>query len=378
MTKPNILELPRGVRLVYLAEGGANVIYRFVGNPTLGKKDPKRPLSPSALDADHCNLPSQFKGKLLRLRKETAADISYKEIIQNFDTIIRPLFNPEELVDQALIRLPEGLLSSCNEQLRTAELNGLRPKKRHGGYLCLHEPFGLLITDMTTAGDPGASLAELKPKWLIQSPSAPATAHRCRTCALREMKNRESQLRGLKVQRSFCPFDLVSEQYENVLRATGLIKGCKDRSRLARILYRNPTLQRLQSLQKTERDVGLQGPAAQSREMSLAMTLRDCTMFIKVSQDTNPGFVDPVKMKGIIVRIRILTTLQIPHDEKSPVEIRLGDLDLKTGAGGKAGYWRDLETQLISQGWYQGSDISQDSGECALHSPRRPSQSHLL
>lgn len=283
MTKPNLLELPSGVQLVYLAEGGANVIYRFVRTPVLTKKDPKKPLSPPAHDPDRCHLPAQLKGKLLRLRKETAADISYTEIIRNFDSIIRPLFNPEELVDQTLIRLPEGLLTSYNEQLRTAELNGARPKKRHGSYLCLHEPFGLLITDMTTAGDLGASLAELKPKWLNQSPSAPATAHRCRTCALRDMKNCESQIQGLKKQRSFCPLDLVSEQYENVLRATGLIKGCKDRSRLARILYRNPTLQRLQSLQKTERDVGLQGPAAQSREMSLAMTLRDCTMFIKVS-----------------------------------------------------------------------------------------------
>lgn len=258
------------------------MIYRFVGNPVLVKKDSKRPLSPPAFE-DHCNLPAQLKGKLLRLRKETAADISYKEIARNFDTIIRPLFKPEELVDQTLIRLPEGLLSSCNSQLQIAELNGTRPKKRHGSYLCLHERFGLLITDMTTTEDPGASLAELKPKWLNQSPSAPTTAHRCRTCALREMKNRESQPLGLKEQRSFCPLDLVSEQYENVLRATGFIKGCTDRSRLAHILYRNPTLQRLQSLQKTERDVGLQGPAAQSREMSLAMTLRDCTMFIKVS-----------------------------------------------------------------------------------------------
>lgn len=73
----------------------------------------------------------------------------------------------------------------------------------------------------------------------------------------------------------------------------------------------------------------------------------------------------------------MLTSPQIPHDEKSPVEIRLGDLDLKTGAGGKAGYWRDLETQLIDQGWYRGSNISQNSGDCALHSPRRPSQSYL-
>ncbi|KAJ5466933.1 Inositol-pentakisphosphate 2-kinase [Penicillium sp. IBT 31633x] len=381
MTKPNLLELPQGVQLVYLAEGGANVIYRFVvvGNSALAKKEAKGLVSP-AINANQSNLPNQLKGKLLRLRKETPANLSYKEIVRNFNTIIRPRFDPEELVDQTLIRLPEGLLSRCNEQLRTAELNDARPKKRHGGYLCLSEPFGLLITDMTTAGEPGATLAELKPKWLIQSPSAPATAHRCRTCALREMKNREVLILGLKQHQSFCPLDLVSEQFENVLRATAMIKGCKDRMQLARILYRNPTLQRLQALQKIERDVGLQGPAALSGEMSLAMTLRDCTMFIKVSYTENQMIPLGSRFnvsKKYVVYIRILTSSpQIPRDEKSPVQIRLGDLDLKTGAGGKAGYWRDLEAQLIEEGWYRGSNTSQVPSECAFSSPQRSSPAH--
>lgn len=336
MTKPSLLELPTGVQLIYLAEGGANVIYRFVNTADL--------------------LPPQLQGKLLRLRKQTAADITYKEIARNFDTIIRPLFKPDELVDQTLIHLPENLLARCNERLRAAERNGQRPTKRHGTYLCLNEPFGLLITDMTA--DKGSTLAELKPKWLNQSPSAPPTAHRCRTCALREMKNHASLLTA-KEQRSFCPLDLVSEQYENVLRATGLIKGCTDRSRLAHILYRNPTLLRLQSLQKTEREVGFLGPLAQSREMSLAMTLRDCTMFVRVSIPA---------ASALIAQETDLK--QIPHDEGSPVEIRLGDLDLKTGAGGKAGYWRDLEAQLIEQDWYRGSNCGTDPSECALHLQR--------
>lgn len=48
------------------------------------------------------------------------------------------------------------------------------------------------------------------------------------------------------------------------------------------------------------------------------------------------------------------------------VEVRLGDLDLKTGAGGKAQYWLDLENQLLSQGWYMGSNSGQGSSECLL------------
>ncbi|KAJ5443797.1 uncharacterized protein N7458_007669 [Penicillium daleae] len=316
MTKPSLLELPPGVQLVYLAEGGANVVYRFVSavkSPLPAKRSQKAFVS------------------------NTAANVSYKEIMQNFNAIVRPLFRDDELVDQTLIQLPEGLIHRCNEQLRLAETNGERPKKRHGGYLSLTEPFGLLVTDMTTFDEPGSTLAELKPKWLTQSPSAPATAHRCRTCALREMKNCDARSLGQKEQRSFCPLDLVSETFEQVLRVTDFIKGCSDRVRLAHILFRNPTLQKLLSHQKAYHTVGLHGPPAQSRENSLDMTLRDCTMYIK-----------------------------IPQDEKSPVEIRLGDLDLKTGAGGKAQYWRDLELQLIEGGWYDGFKSTQESCECAL------------
>lgn len=284
MTNPSLLELPTGVQLVYLAEGGANVIYRFVSAPVKSlKKDPKKSPPPVTIESlRKRTLPASIRGKLLRLRKETAANLSYKEIVQNFDNIVRTLFKPEELVDQTLIRLPEGLIQRCNEQLHIDELNGKRPKKRHGGYLSLTEPFGLLITDMTPTDDPSATLAELKPKWLVQSPSAPGNAHRCRTCALREMKNHEARRLGQKEQRSFCPLDLVSDHPDNVLRATSFIEGCTDQHRLARILLYNPTLQKLQSLQKSQQKVGLLGPPAQSRDLSLDMTLRDCTMFIKV------------------------------------------------------------------------------------------------
>lgn len=301
MTKPSLLELPPGVQLVYLAEGGANVIYRFVPSTHLAVKDESSqqaqpsPTIPRDRDRDQdapvdgggVSIPPILKGKLLRLRKQTASNVPYKEILTNFNTKIRPLFHADELVDQTLIRLPDHLIPHCNELLRAGERNGSRPLKRHGGYLALNEPFGLLITDMTICNksEPGAKLAEFKPKWLLQSPSAPAGAERCRTCALREMKNRDARQFGLKESRSFCPLDLVSERFENVLRAVAFVKGCGgdyDCGRLARILYRNSTLKNLLSRQKSFREVGLLGPGELSTETSLDMTLRDCTMFIKV------------------------------------------------------------------------------------------------
>ncbi|KAI9931241.1 hypothetical protein ASPWEDRAFT_166812 [Aspergillus wentii DTO 134E9] len=346
MTKPIRIELPVGVQLIYLAEGGANVIYRIVSTCAKSPVGLRKGMTGAVAGAiDQSGVPPEFRGKLLRLRKDSKTGISYQEIVQNFDKIIRPLFNPEELVDQTLVTLPNGLVQRCNEQLHAAEVNGRRPKKRRGVYLSTNEPYGLLITDMTTFNDPNAILAELKPKWLLQSPSAPIHAQRCRTCALWDMKNGETRKAGGSDERSFCPLDLMSDNFETVLRATGLVKGCKDQQQLARVLYRNRTLQKLHFHQKTMRDVGLHGPSAQSREKSLAMTLRDCTMFIKM-----------------------------PCDDKGPVEVRLGDLDLKTGAGGKAQYWLNLEKRMVDEGWYMGTP---HPSECALQGTRCNTQSSI-
>ncbi|KKK20354.1 hypothetical protein ARAM_003311 [Aspergillus rambellii] len=339
MTKPRLLELPMGAQLIYIAEGGANIIYRIVSPATPSRGSKNSP--PLAVSSDNLSVPAEFKGKLLRLRKDTAAGVSYQEIARNFDKTIRPLFRPEELVDQELVYLPNGLAQRCNEQLRAAELAGRRPKKRCGVFLSVTEPFGLLITDMTSFSNPATDVAELKPKWLFQSPSAPAGARKCRTCALRDMKNQESRRVGAFEERSFCPLDLVSDKFENVLRATKFVKGYKDHVRLARTLYRNSTLLKLLAHQKNLKDVGLLGPPPHSRDKSLAMTLRDCTMFIKMSRN-----------------------------DRGLVEIRLGDLDLKTGTGGKAQYWLDLESRLINEGWYTGARTNSHPCDCALQGPR--------
>ncbi|KAI9375209.1 inositol-pentakisphosphate 2-kinase [Aspergillus egyptiacus] len=339
MTKPGSLELPDGAQLVYIAEGGANIIYRIV-LPTISPTGSK--LSPSLPGSNELQIvPPPLKGKLLRLRKETPAGISYQEIARNFDKTIRPLFKPEELVDQELIYLPEGLVQRCNEQLRAAELAGKRPSQRRGVFLSITEPFGLLVTDMTAYGNPGSDLAELKPKWLFQSPSAPSSARKCRTCALRDAKNNDARRAGAKESRSFCPLDLVSDKFEHVLRATKFVKGYKDHGRLARVLYRNSTLLKLLAHQKSMNDVGLYGPSPHSRDKSLAMTLRDCTMYIKM-----------------------------PRNETGRVEIRLGDLDLKTACGGKAQYWLDIEHRLLNEGWYMGAKSTSHPCDCALQNPR--------
>jgi inositol-pentakisphosphate 2-kinase len=283
MIDTHSLELPAELQLEYLAEGGANVVYKILScsedSPIL-EAEGYGAGTPPPTEIEDPNLAQLLDGKLLRLRKVNA--IPYEENVRNFDRLIRPLFSPDELVDQTLVLLPAGLVHRCNNQLYTDERNGKRPIKRHGVYLSTDEVFGLLVTDMTGGGDSGVTTAELKPKWLLQSPSAPNNSKRCRTCALREMRNHELRLKGIGEVRSFCPLDLVSEEFKDVLRATQFINPCHDRRHLAQFLYRNRTLLRLQEHQKTFNCVGFQGKEERFHSQSLAMSLRDCTMFIKV------------------------------------------------------------------------------------------------
>lgn len=265
MARP-VPELPTYTQAFYLAEGGANVVYNII-LPAMIPKESEQ----------------QYTGKLLRLRKLIDSGTPYQETMRNFESQIRPLFRDNELVDQVLVRLPKGFIIYCNEQLRIDEIHGQRPKNRHGGYLAPTEPFGLLITDMTPAPQSGACLWEFKPKWLLQSPSAPANAKRCRTCALREMKNYEARKTGKREHRSFCSLDLVSDNFEDVLRATRFMQGSHGRFKVARFLYRNSTLLKLQECQRKMNAVGLLGLHAHFLERATSMTLRDCTMFVKVN-----------------------------------------------------------------------------------------------
>lgn len=261
LNKP-IPDLPAGTKVSYLAEGGANVIYRIILPDDVPSK-----------------IRNQFHGKLLRVRKLIDSSVPYVETIKSFDIHIREMFDSNELVDQQLVRLPKGFILACNDQLRLEEASQKRPKSRHNVYLSTKEPFGLLITDMTPEPDSGACLWEFKPKWLLQSPSAPSDAKRCRTCALRDMKNHDSG----RDTRSFCPFDLVSDDFEDVQRAASLLKGTHSRDRVAKFLHNNSTLLRLRKFQQKMNAVGLPGLNAPYQERALSMTLRDCTMYVKVS-----------------------------------------------------------------------------------------------
>ena len=233
----------------------------------------------------------------------------------------------------------------------------------------------MLVTDMTAGPSKTAPLfqaahvpeeaLEFKPKWLLQSPTAPEGSTRCRTCALHTLRSHSAQRlndgeakEGGGVRPFYCPLKLVSTNEKDVEKAVDgivatqlAVKGSESpislagRARVVQELYQNGLLLRLMELQR-EYDTRGVLKADVDETVLVAMALRDCTFYLKV-----------------------------PKDPTQPVEARLGDLDLKPASEEKVRYWRETERKLIDKGWYtpdsSPKDVVQEGegGGCFLASP---------
>lgn len=285
------------VRLQHLAEGAANVVYRIqsaipdVGAESDSESDRFGPLTPPPTETEPLYLNPALEGKLVRLRKSLSTTVPVEESHVHYETVISPLFPEESLVQAVLFQPSRDLLRECNADLRKMEKEGKRPEKRHGLYLAEDEKHGCLITDMSWIFDDSFECYEFKPKWLVQSPSAPAGSRRCRTCAQRAMKKANGEISNLA---SFCALDLVSTDKARVAKIVPHVLGSLEDSKFSReqmrtlprqvadFLYENPLLHRLRDLQLDLDPVGVLKADFASSKFLAAMTLRDCSLFLKV------------------------------------------------------------------------------------------------
>ena len=328
--------LDDGVQLVYLGEGAANVVYRILPlDPSISSDlnfESYGPNTPPPTEIEPLHVDPNLEGRLVRLRKRTSSTTPVADSQNHFENSIKPLFPCENLVQQVLFRPSKDLLRDCNVRLREMEKTGVRPAKRHSVYLAEDEMYGMLVTDMS-CNDDSFRFFEFKPKWLAQSPSAPPRSKRCRTCALRAMK------KGARP--CFCPLDLLEK--DGIITAVCCIMGLDPRrrkeysesekemlSRIRDFLLEDPLLRRLKQLQINKDPNGVLKANVISPDFLAAMTLRDCTLYLKVGQTS--------------------------------IDARLGDLDLKIGKG-KAEYWRSLERQLIDGRWYTATENGSSVGE---------------
>ncbi|TGZ83761.1 hypothetical protein EX30DRAFT_338373 [Ascodesmis nigricans] len=302
--------LASSTALEFVAEGAANILFRCTPPPT--------------------STPS-----LLRLRKTLPSSQPNLDAFRYLSTTAFPLFPPHLLVATSLIQLPPGLVTRTNGMIRDMEAQGTRLAKREGLMLEEQEEYGLLVADMSPRG-PHEVLIEFKPKWAVQSPSAPAGWKRCRTCALRSMK---AAHKGKPTPDGFCPLDLSSGEASRIRRAVEKIipqsppsawkrdenHWPADRIKLVDVvtdfLHGSELIPVIAALQKRLDPDGPLG-STMKKEFLDAMTVRDLTIFLRVSAETGE------------------------------IECGVGDLDLKTGEGGKRHYWRETERKLVEEGWY--------------------------
>ena len=308
------------VTLLYLAEGAANVVYRIYYPSRCGRQ---------------MNFP-----QLLRLRKDLPSSVTSEDTVRNFRTRIAPLFPTNNLVHYTLCPLAEAedLIARCNHSLRTREVSGLRSKKRAGTYIAKDQN-GILVTDMSPENSE-AVMVEFKPKWLVQSPSAPQNATRCRTCALRDMRRATNVAPG-RGHAEFCAFDLLSQDPEIVEHVATSIAKRAEVSRLLAGVWLDaiqPILLKLQTLQMAHNRVALSDfESKEDIDFSLAMTLRDCSVFVRLYEEHD--FVD--------------------------AEVRLADVDVKSPQGGKREKWAEMERSLVEGGWY-GDALQVSEHPCGL------------
>jgi inositol-pentakisphosphate 2-kinase len=315
------------VGLTYLAEGAAHIVYRISLPGTAATTHP------------------QLVGRLFRFRKSIPSAVPCAQTVSNFQNRIAPLFPEDSLVDLKLHHLPDpyGVTTKLNTALQQREANGTRPIQRRGIYLApsSEEPNDILVTDMSPQG-PDERLVEFKPKWLVQSPSAPAGARRCRTCALREMRTEDERLTGDnhtgRGHAEFCPLDLLSTDDDVLERVIQLLSLTSEFTRTYVWIFKEhiqPLLLRLRDLQAEYNNVGINNFAnGQDQDFSVSMALRDCSLFLK-SKTGEVGF----------------------------QEVRLADLDLKSSGGGKLERWAGIERRLIDEGWYTGTEDADSRGQ---------------
>jgi len=295
------------------------------------------PVSPTqasrSLEASYPN--HDLDGYLLRLRKTVPWLFAVSDQHTALTRYIVPLFPPHHLLNHALVRLPPHFLSELNKRLVTGEQNGFRDIARVGIYLAADETHGTLIFDMQADPLRNEIAFEFKPKWLVQSPTAPCDSRRCRTCALAAMRGKGA---------GFCPLDLVSDDRSSIGRAIDAIPSLRNepiwvRHRARDVMISSGILPHLRDLQRKLDPTGVLKLRENEvpDDFLVATTLRDCTMYVKI---------------------------EVEGDGKGTA--RLGDLDIKKPKEGKLKYWKDVEQRLVDGGWYEGREVRRVRTNCRL------------
>jgi inositol-pentakisphosphate 2-kinase len=363
----NAEKISTTIKVRFLAEGAANVLFTI-----LPVEQDTRPLSPAHLIASN---------HLLRLRKmnpkrelatsvntaPTPTYVSAAKLCYFIDTEIAPIISSQFLITHLRVGYSENFLDKCNSVLRSMERKRMRNPKRQGAYFDDGVTrIGLIVENMRPNPTEDAILFEFKFKWLRQSPGAPLNARRCRTCAW-QIKT------GIDQANRYCPLALASGNEKlvmNQLRRLFKISNIELPTSwsiektigavTAYFLEPSGGYELLNILSLSQQELDPSGilkwvslprsistrsdsPEFESivehsiseylphlLKLARAMTLRDCTAFVRVSRNAS---------------------------NELSLSAKLGDLDPKVVEKEKVLKWAKDELSLNIDGYYDGTDL---------------------
>lgn len=266
-------------------------------------------------------------------------------------------FEEGDILDCWLVSLQLRLVLNLNQQLQT---NRERSELRRDSTLRL-DKYGLIVTDMSAKEPFPAMMIEIKPKWLVQSPTAPEDATRCRTCAFKVKKFDKLKEKNPLAQPNrldlWCPLKLASGHREFVravmvqlihqaLNERGASWGCHpdvfDRllDNLTEFFTKGKGHRLLTKLSNHQACFDQYG----IRELR-----RNCHTFYATQEDALKCCAESMTLRDCSLFVRTTASGEID-------DARLGDLDPKSLE--KQQYWDDVECELIQQGYYVGNNLS--------------------
>lgn len=362
----------------YLSKGAANVVFRIRAPQESTDNEHLFAQVHKLGNAATIILSDRIIGHVLRVSRGKAKHLTVDEIMAGFEHAVRPVFLPGKLeaivardtsedrpdtYTQVTIQLDRDLTSHLMDHERCLLFPGVLD---HLASLTEQDTFlfnrddtsfqarknkGILLPDMSPV--PGTSVTlEVKPKWLMQSPTAPSEARRCRTCAMQIAvpKDRDKYICPLKLVNGDQPdinswvHSMVRSHFESHadlkhLNEPELVASIAKRLVDYLVLGQGRVL--LRHMQFLQQNLDAQGVLYQNKvqpknvfdhNLRLAMTLRDCSLFVK-----------------------------IPYDGAKIIS-KLGDLDFKSAE--KFDDWQEKEERLLIENLYTKDTV--DAPECWL------------
>jgi inositol-pentakisphosphate 2-kinase len=368
----------------YFNQGGANVIFKIFPWASHSRAERGRPFffvdakidSLEVIPIHH----HELVDKVLRVNKGLSKTLRCEEVISGFYSHVWPLFMPkaaivvlhstkitykalsialsdrdftEHLMEHRGVKLFSSVMVDLTSK---SDAIGVEEGQDQEQRDLTTKRWGILLPDMSPTAGSSITL-EVKPKWLAQSPTAPPDAVRCRTCALQVAKPKDSD-------KYICPLRLLNGSWDHIYpwilaRVTEQVAEHASKTSTPDVKVTNEIashvttylfkgdgkalLQHLSFLQKNLDPNGIlcrsrmepkETKAIFSRNLRLAMTLRDCSLYIRVGY-TSSG-VDP-----------------------STIDCKLGDLDFKSAD--KMDDWEDKENGLLKATAYTRK-IDEDLG----------------